>query len=175
MTRPYQWWTLFATLAIAAWQQGSIGLGMIDIGLIALYEALLVRTSCGVETRSGRPCANPARGRLRGCRQVPNHGKVKLDVMLGLFRRGQATPDQAAPRWRSTPASRGTASRSESVRGTGTSTAPAPLPAKDQALPASEQPHRFISRASFAMSVISTGCAVVGVVLTYLQYAHPPT
>lgn len=163
MARPYQWWALFAVIAIAAFQQGSIGLGLIDIGLIGIYEAWLVPTSCGVETRAGRPCANRARGRLRGCRRVPSHGKVKRDVLLGLLRGSQAAPAEATPRWRRAPA----------ARGAGGSTATAAPPAKDQPLPASEQPRQFISRANFVMSVLCTVCAVVGVVLSYLQYAQP--
>ncbi|MQA79475.1 MAG: hypothetical protein GEV10_13525 [Streptosporangiales bacterium] len=48
--------------------------------LVALWFAFFTKTNCGVITATrGRPCKNPVRGRLRGCRI---HSREKWAVQL---------------------------------------------------------------------------------------------
>ena len=96
------WWTAIAASAATAAYVGTWRVWALTVLTWSLYELCFCPAICGVATREGPPCGNPARGRLFACTGVPAHQHLKTDALwhlTGLTRvrlpRGDGVPAAA--------------------------------------------------------------------------------
>lgn len=83
-TQKWLWWCGIATVGAAALYVGTWRMWALTVLTWSMYELCFCPTTCGVTAREGRPCRNPARGRLYACTKVPGHQQIKTDALWRL-------------------------------------------------------------------------------------------
>lgn len=78
--RESAWWTAVGVCLVIAWYSGRPLVWTLPIFTWVLYQLCFCPIACGVQTRHGTPCRNPASGRLFAC--SPAHWRLKRAVLL---------------------------------------------------------------------------------------------